>query len=382
MENLQLDPERQKKARQYARIRRRFSIFGMGISGVYALAWLMFGWGSSLQGVLQSISTSPAVVIALFAAAFGGIISLLSLPIDFYTDFVLPHRYGQSVQALKDWVLDQLKGLAVGLPLGLGLLEITYALLRWQPDSWWLWVGGVMILFSVLLANLAPVLLMPIFNKFVPLGDEHAELVERLMNLAKRTGARVKGVYKMDLSRRTPSANAFVTGLGSTRRIVLGDTLISEFTIDEIEAVMAHELGHQVHNDIPIGIVLESLTTLVGLFLASLGLHWGITVFGLSGPADASSLPLLVVLMGLYSLVTMPLSNAFSRWREKRADEFSLQVTHNGPAFASALTRLANQNLAEVDPEPWVEVLFYSHPALQKRINMAQHAAGKKVSEN
>jgi len=382
MENIQLDPERQKKARQYGRIRRRLSIFGMALSGVYALAWLVFGWGSSLQQALQSISTSSAVVVALFAAVFGGIISLLSLPMDFYTDFVLPHRYGQSVQSLKDWLLDQLKDLAIGLPLGLGLLEIVYALLRWQADSWWLRVGGGMILFSVLLANLAPVLLMPIFNKFVPLGDEHADLVERLMNLAKRTGARVKGVYKIDLSRRTPSANAFVTGLGSTRRIVLGDTLVSEFTIDEIETVMAHELGHQVHNDIPIGIVLESLTTLVGLFLASLGLRWGTSVFGLSGPAEASSLPLLVVLMGIYSLVTMPLSNAYSRWREKRADEFSLQVTHNGPAFASALTRLANQNLADVDPEPWVEVMFYSHPALQKRIDMAQNAAGKKASEN
>jgi STE24 endopeptidase len=182
----------------------------------------------------------------------------------------------------------------------------------------------------------------------------------------------VKGVYKMDLSRRTPSANAFVTGLGSTRRIVLGDTLISEFTIDEIETVMAHELGHQVNRDIPFGILFGTLQTLLGLYLASLGLSWGVRLFGLQGLADPATLPLLGLLMGAYGLLVMPLGNAYSRWRETKADQFSLRLTHNGPAFAAALTRLANQNLSEVEPEAWVEWLFYSHPPLGKRIRMAK----------
>ncbi len=372
METLKLDEERQKKAREYARIRRRLSLAGMGLSAVYALAWLIFGWEKSLSAVLQQVTSNPALAVALFAAVFGVIYSLVTMPMDFYSEFTLPHRYGQSTETLKDWLLDQLKGLAIAAPLGLALLELVYALLRWQPESWWLWVTGVMIVLNVLLANLAPVLIMPIFNKFTPLGDEHAELGERLMRMAAKAGAKVSGIYKFDMSRRTRSANAAVTGLGNTRRIILGDTLISEFSIDEIETVMAHELGHQVNRDIPLGIVVESLILAVGLFLAQLGLRAGVSLFGLGSPAEPASLPLLVIILGFYSLITMPLGNAFSRWRERRADQFSLKVTGNGAAFASALTRLANQNLAEVDPEPWVEWLFYSHPALSKRIRMAE----------
>ncbi len=136
--------------------------------------------------------------------------------------------------------------------------------------------------------------------------------------------------------------------------------------------MLAHELGHHVHKDIPWGIAFSTILTLVGLYLASLVLDWGVSYFGFSGPGDIAALPLFVLVMGAYGLVTMPLSNAFSRWRERRADEYALKVTGNGPAFASALTRLANQNLADADPEPWVEFLLYSHPALGKRIAMAE----------
>ena len=372
METIQLDAERQKQAREYARIRRRLSLLGMGITGIYALAWLAFGWENGLQGWLATLTSSAALQVALFGLVFGGIYSLVSLPLDFYSGFTLPHRFGQSTETLKGWINDQLKGLAIGAPLGLGLLELVYALLRWQPDTWWLWVTAALILINVLLANLAPVLIMPLFNKFVPLGEEHAALVERLTKMAEKAGAKIKGVYKFDMSRRTRAANAAVTGLGGTRRIILGDTLISEFSVDEIETVMAHELGHQVNHDIPQGIVIESAMTLVGLFLASLGLKAAVAWLGISAAGDPSSMPLLMVIMGIYGLVTMPLGNAYSRWREKRADEFSLRLTGNGPAFASAMTRLANQNLSEVDPEPWVEWLFYSHPALGKRIRMAE----------
>jgi STE24 endopeptidase len=372
METIRLDEERQKQAREYARIRRRLSIIEMALSGVYALAWLVFGWENGLLAWLQQVSTSPWLQVALFGLIFGGVYSLATLPLDFYSGFTLPHRFGQSIETLRGWISDQLKGLAIGAPLALALLELIYALLRWQPDSWWLWVTGVLIVFNVLLANLAPVLIMPIFNKFIPLGEEHAALVERLMKMSEKAGAKVKGVYKFDMSRRTRAANAAVTGLGNTRRIILGDTLISEFSVDEIETVMAHELGHQVNRDIPLGILVESGTMLVGLFLASLGLRAGVAWLGIAGAGEASSLPLLAVIMGIFGLVTMPLGNGFSRWREKRADEFSLRLTGNGTAFASALTRLANQNLSEVDPEPWVEWMFYSHPALGKRIRMAE----------
>jgi STE24 endopeptidase len=147
---------------------------------------------------------------------------------------------------------------------------------------------------------------------------------------------------------------------------------VENFTDDEIETVLAHELGHHVNRDIPTGILVESVMTLGGLYLAHLGLRWGVNYFGFEGVWDIAAFPLFMLVMVAYGLVTMPLGNAFSRWRERRADAYALKATGKGQAYASALTRLANQNLAEVDPEPWVEFLLYSHPALGKRIEMAE----------
>lgn len=372
MEYALLDQERQKKAKEYSRISRRLMLADLALTALYALAWLVFGWSAALRGWLEGITTIPWLLVPLFAALFGGIYYLIDLPLSYYSGFILPHRYGQSNQTLKGWITDQLKGIAVGGVLGVIVLEVIYAVLRAFPDSWWLWAAGFMLVFSVVLSTLAPVLLMPIFYKFVPLGEEHHDLVERLTRLGRSAGTKVQGVYKFDMSRRTKSANAALTGLGSTRRIILGDTLIGEFTTDEIETVLAHELGHHVNRDIPLSILVETVTTVLGLFLASLALRWGVGYFGFAGVWDIAALPLFMLVMGLFGLITMPLTNAFSRWRERMADRYALEATKNGPAFASAMTRLANQNLAEVDPEPWVEFLLYSHPALEKRIKMAK----------
>jgi STE24 endopeptidase len=377
-QSVSLDPERQKQAKVYARIERRLTIADMLFGGVYALAWLVFGWAVGLQRILETQTANPWLLVPLFALVFGGIYFLTGLPLSYYSGFVLPHRFGQSVETLRGWIGDQLKSLLISLPIGFILLEIVYALLRAAPDTWWLWVAIVLLAFQVLLANLAPVLIMPLFYKFIPLGEEYAGLSARLMRLAERAHTRVQGVYQFDMSRRTKSANAALTGLGSTRRIILGDTLLKEFSEDEIETVLAHELGHHVHRDIPIGIAVETVITLLGLFLAAQVLNLGSGLAGLAGPADPASLPLLALVFGLYGVITMPLTNAYLRYRERRADEYALEATANGSAFASALTRLANQNLAEADPERWVEVMFYSHPALSKRIAMAQGAGVNK----
>ena len=223
--------------------------------------------------------------------------------------------------------------MAVGAPIGLIVLEMLYAFLRAFSTTWWLWTAGALLIFNVLLSNLAPILIMPIFNKFIPLGDEHKDLADRLMKLAERANAKVKGVFKFDMSRRTKSTNAALTGIGNTRRIVLGDTLINEFTPDEIESVLAHELGHQVHKDIPLLIALGTLTTLIGLYLASLALNWAIHLWGFTGVADVAAFPALELALGAYGLVMMPLENAISRWRERMADEYSLQATGRSEAF-------------------------------------------------
>ncbi len=379
MTDTTLDPQRQEQAKRYARISRRLMLVDLAIGLVYVLAWLLPpGTGNlsnALKAALLSFTTNPWLLAPLYALVFGAVYTALTLPLSYYEGFVLPHRFGTSTETLGGWIVDQLKGLVIGGVLGVIVLEVIYAVLRAFPDTWWLWAAGFLLLFSVVLANLAPVLLMPLFNKFTPLGEEHHDLAERLIALARRANTKVQGVFTFDMSRRTTAANAALTGIGNTRRIILGDTLISEFTPEEIETVMAHELGHHVHKDIPLGMVVQTVIMLVGLYLASLALKWGATFFGFDGPADIAALPVFMLVVGAYGLLTMPLTNAFSRWRERRADAYALEITGNGPAFASAMTRLANQNLADADPEPWVEWLLYSHPALGKRIAMAQASA-------
>ncbi|HMB24534.1 MAG: M48 family metallopeptidase [Chloroflexota bacterium] len=374
--NVTLDPERQKQAKQYARIRRRLWLVDTVFSAVYALLWLVFGWAIVLRGWLGTFTTNQWFLVALFVIIFGGIYFVIDLPLSYYGGFVLPHRFDQSNQTLKDWVIEQLKALAIGAPLGLFLLELLYLALRLTGDLWWLWAAGGMLVFTVLLSNLAPILIMPLFNKYVPLGDEHKDLADRLLDLARRANTKVQGVFKFDMSKQTKAANAALTGIGNTRRIVLGDTLINEFSIDEIETVLAHELGHQVHRDIPFLIAFGTLSTAISFYLASLVLNWAVGYFGFTGPADVAAFPILGLIFGAYSLITMPLENAVSRWREEMADDYALQATGKQEAFASAFTRLANQNLGEVDPEKWVVFMFYSHPPLGERIAKAYNWKG------
>lgn len=371
-----LDPERQKQAKEYARIRRRLWLVDTIFSAVYAILWLFLGWASALREWLMTFTSNQWLLVALFVAIFGGIYSVINLPLGYYSGFVLPHRFGQSNQTLKDWIIDQIKGLAIGAPLGLILLELLYLALRVTGALWWLWAAVGMLIFTVLLSNLAPVLIAPLFNKYIPLGEEHKELADRLLELARRANTKVKGVFKYDMSKRTKAANAALTGVGNTRRIVIGDTLINEFSTDEIETVLAHELGHHVHRDIPVLITFGTLSTALSLFLASLALNWAIRYFGFTGPADVAAFPALGLIFGAYGLITMPIENAVSRWRESMADDYALQATGKKEAFASAFTRLANQNLGEVDPEKWVVLMFYSHPPLGERIAKANHWKG------
>jgi STE24 endopeptidase len=365
-----LDAERQQKAKEYARIRRRLLLVDLALGAAFILAWLLSGGSLWLRNQVVALTDQPLLAVALYAAVFGALYGLLDAPLSYYSGFVLPHRYGLSTQSLRAWLWDQVKGAAIGGILGLALLEVMYTLLRASPDWWWLWTALVMLFFSAILSNLAPVLIMPLFYKFVPLDD--ADLAARLTRLSEQAGTRVRGVYRFDMSNKTVQANAAVVGLGNTRRIILGDTLLDRFTADEIETILAHELGHHVHGDMGKSILVGSALTLAGLWLAGQALSWGVAAFGFAGLADVAAMPLLALALGAFELVTMPLNNGYSRWRESLADRYALKTTRKSEAFASAMTRLANQNLSEADPERWVEVLLYSHPAISRRVAMAK----------
>ena len=366
-----LDPERQRKAKEYARISRRLFVVDLVIGAVYLIVWIVSGLSPWLRDQVHLLTQATWLSVPLFALGMGLPYGILMSPLEYYSGFVLPHKYEQSTQTLKAWLLDQLKSLLISTGLGLIVIEVIYWLLGAAPQTWWLWAALVMVILTVLLSNLAPVLIFPLFFKYKPLEDEL--LVDRLSRLAAQAGARVKGVYVFDMSSKTVAANAALMGLGNTRRIVLGDTLTAKFSADEIETVLAHELGHHVHKDIPIGIVVQSLLTLVGFWLANLVMHWGIALLGYTGLTDPAALPLFVVAMSVFGLVTMPLGNAWSRWREGMADEYALETTQHPQAFISAMTRLANQNLADAEPPAWVEFLLHGHPSISKRVKMAEN---------
>lgn len=366
---VELNPRRQRIAKEYGRTQRRLRLAETLLGAAYIAAWLATGMAETLGTQLAGLPYWLRV--AALGAALGAPLYVVTLPLAFYRGYKLPHKYEQGTQTVRGWWTDQLKGLLISLLLGGFVLELLYWLLAWQPLTWWLWLGAALLLFNVLITNLAPLVIVPLFFKMQPLSADFGHLQQRLLALAAHAKARVRGVYTLNLSSRTKGANAALMGLGNTRRIVLGDTLLQEFTADEIETVMAHELGHHVNRDIPSGIVLGSVLTLGGLYLAHLALQTGMQRLGYLDPADPITLPLLAAVLGVYQLFTGPLENAYSRWRERRADVYALQATANGPAYASALTRLANQNLAEIDPPRLVEVLLYSHPALKRRIALA-----------
>ena len=368
------DAERQVQARRYARLRRKLIPISLGLGLIWTVGWLATGASVAFRETLTELTTSRALVIILFSAVFGLGYVVLELPLSYYGGFVLPHRFGLSTQGMGDWVFDRLKAGLISGALGLVMIQILYLALAIWPQSWWLPVGFVYLVVGVVLSALAPVLIAPLFFKFTPLEEDHRDLADRLLALANRAGTGVRGVYRFDMSRRTTAANAALMGLGGSRRIVLGDTMLDEFTPDEIETVLAHELAHQVHRDIPLGIFVQSIITLVGLWLASLALEWGVDLFGLKGVDDIAGLPWLVLVVGAFGLVTMPLANGWSRWRERMADRYAVQITAKPLAYASALVRLADQNLGELDPPRWVEILLYSHPPLGQRIAAARSA--------
>ena len=375
-----LDHGRQAQAKRYARQRQLLSLLNLGSTAILIAVLLFTPLGFGLRDALAATAGWQPVAgwhpfqvgayfLVLFIAA-----TLLSLPIAYYSGFTLSHRYGMSTQSLASWIADYLKGLAISLPFELAAVGFVYFLLAATPDTWWIWSGIAVLFVTVLLANVAPILFVPLFYKLTPLPD--GEVRRMTLELAERVHTRVRGVYQMHMSAKTTAANAMVMGLGNTRRVVIADTLLDRYTPDEIEVVVAHELGHQVHNDIPKLILVETLTTLGGLFIVNLALHAVVgRVPGYHGLADAATMPLVAAALGIFGLVTLPITNGFSRWVEYRADVYALDTTSKPWAFISAMTRLANQNLAELEPSPIVEFFLYNHPSTGRRLALGRKYA-------
>jgi STE24 endopeptidase len=366
------------KARRYSRTRLAVLLVSTGWS-VIRLVWFASDRRASrLRKAIADKSPVERLALPGFVAIVAVLSWLTGLPDAFLGGYVVERRFGLTRQTPGGWLGDQAKGLLVALAVQVPLVAAAYAVIRRRPRDWWLVLSGASVPLAVVLSNLAPTLLMPLFNTFLPLRD--SALTERIRRLSERAGEPISDVYEMDMSRQSEKPNAMFTGIGNTKRIVLADTLLERFAPDEIEAVVAHELGHQVRGDI---------WRLIGFGAgAGFGMAWLLVRLG--PPAvrrttdrtgvreigDPASLPILGLLMAGMGFVLMPIQAAFSRAMERRADRYAVALTGDGAAYARAMERLATLALADPDPPRLVVLMLYTHPPMAERIRAARAAAG------
>jgi STE24 endopeptidase len=351
------------KAARYHRLQRQVSIISLIWSVLLLGGLILTGWTATLRDAVGARVVGYVVLLSLLN-------EIVAFPLALYAGFLLERRYGLSNETFGGWIVDRAKSFAIGLVVGGGAAELIYWLMRLSPDRWWLTAGLVSTLMIVGLTNVAPVLLLPLFYRVKPLGRD--SLRARLLALADRADARVLGAYEWGLGDKTKKANAALTGLGGTRRILVSDTMLAEYSDDEIEVVLAHEIAHHVHGDIWKGLLFQSALMLAGFYLASLVLRAMADRAGLRGADDVAGLPLLLLAAGAVSLIMVPAAHAMSRAFERSADRFALDLTRNPGAFITAMRRLGSQNLAEEHPSRLVQWLFYSHPPVRDRIAAAQ----------
>lgn len=358
------------EARRYNRIRRWLGITDFVVGFVFLVVLLATGWSDSLRDFAYRLGfQNYSFSLFMYVLLLLGISKALGIGLDYY-GFRLERRFKLSNQRVGSWLWDEAKGFLLSLVLGTVVIELLYLTIRQWPQNWWLLAWALFMGLFVLMAQLAPVVLLPIFYKFEPLEDE--ELRRRLVILSERAGTRVRGVYRWRLSEKSKKANAALTGLGNTQRIILADTLLDNYTPDEIEAVLAHELGHHVHRHILKSILVQTVITFVGFWAANWTLHYAVDRHMFEELSDFANLPLLALVSVALSFLLMPALNAYSRYNERQADRYAFESIVSVEPFVSSMNKLAEQNLAERTPSKWVEWFFHSHPSISRRLAAAE----------
>ena len=362
-------------AKKYNNIKLAVGISEGVISFVLILLFVWLGYSIKLEIYISNYFSNQYLLFLAFLFVIGLAGSVLSFPVSYYTGFYLEHKYNLSNQTFGKWVFEGFKGFLVSLVIGVPILLLFYYSLNQFQNLWWLPFATLMFFISVVLSQIFPIIIFPIFYKISPIENE--SLKERIKSLAKNAKLKVENVYKFNMSKNTKKANAAFTGLGKTKRIILGDTLLDNYAEDEIETVIAHELGHfkkkHIIKNIFIGTVSSFLTLYIIAILYNTSLSW----FGFDSIIQVSALPLLALWSMLIGLIQSPLGNILSRKFEYEADEYAIMETKNPTAFIKTLEKLTDQNLGDKEPHPFVEWFFYSHPSIKNRINAIEKFAGK-----
>jgi STE24 endopeptidase len=365
--------ERLEKAIKYQRAKNIHYFVDQGYTILFLVLFLFLGISAFLRSQIEKITKKRFWVVAFYTLVFLILTFIVGFPSSYY-GFSLEHKYELSNQTFFQWLGEGLKRLLVLAIIGLISVEGIYLALKKAPRTWWIYVSVVFILFTVVMVNLAPVLIMPLFNKYTPLPE--GELRNKLVNLSHKANVKVGDIFTMDESKQTKTVTAFFTGLGNTKRIVLGDNLTDQFTPDEIEVVIAHEMGHNLLHHIWWIILFSAVLAGIGFFIIHLTGPRIMTRFRnklkIENMTDVAGLPLLFLIFIVYGIITMPIGPAFSRVMERQADKFALDMTHNKEAFISAMNKLGYINLSDPNPSPIIEFLLYDHPPISKRIKFAE----------
>ncbi|HEY5913363.1 MAG TPA: M48 family metallopeptidase [Verrucomicrobiae bacterium] len=355
------------KTVQYTLAKGRFHVCELTCDAIVLAAVLFsgllpwaFNWFSGALG-------TGVWALAAFLFLTGVALALPGLPMDWYAQFRLEERFGFNTTTPKLWWTDRLKGLLLAAVLGYPLLALVLKLAEWAGSRWWLWAWGVLMVFQLLMTVLAPVLILPLFNKFTPLPE--GALRDRLLRLADRTRFRARSIQVMDGSKRSRHSNAFFTGFGRFRKIVLFDTLVQELTEPELEAVLAHEIGHYKKKHIPRMMVVSALGSLAGFYLLAVlaGQPWFYHSFGFSPGSLAPALLLFGLLAGVATFWLSPIAHWWSRRYEYQADAFAARVMTEPQSLIGALRKLNEKNLSNLVPHPCYSAFYYSHPTLLER---------------
>ena len=369
-----LPPLTEQEARRYRKFKRIASIFSLVLTIGLLLAVTLTPANTWLRDHAEGFTLNPSLgAVIVFIYLYIAFQLLTFLP-HVYNSLFLERRAGTSVQLFGSWFEDWVKSLALGLTFGVAGAATVYGLIDAFPDTWWLIAGTVVTVFVVLLTNLAPVLLMPLFYRFEPLPE--GPIRDRLLGLCDRVGVRTVRASVWNLSEKSTRSNAAVIGWGNTRRVIVSDTMLDTYEPDEIEAVLAHELGHHVSGDIRNAILVQMPITFFSFLAIHLLIGWLDDPIDLTGRGDLAGMPALALILIGMSLIVLPLINTYSRRREAAADRFALDTIDEPDSFIQAMEKLADQNLADRSPHRLMEIVFHSHPPIDKRIAAANTRSG------
>lgn len=373
-----LDKEKQLQAKRYEKEKRLLGLASMALSLVILLGFYF----SRLSAWLANINIGNSIIwtFILYVLAFQMILVFFGFPLSFYSSYIHEHKWNFSNHTVKSWLWEQIKGFLVGLILMLILLGLLFWIMAVYPQNWWLIAGLAFAFVSVIMATIFPVVILPIFNKYTPV--ENKELTDTLERILSEGGLRSSGFFKEDMSRQTKKENAFLAGLGKTRRVVLGDNLMENMSVPEIESIIAHEVGHYKNKHIWKNLVIGTLEGVIAFFILNLAMRSVYAQFLSSTSWNLTLFPVFVIMAGGISVFLFsPFSNALSRYFEKKADRYALENIQDKKTFMTAMAGLADRNLSNAYPEWWVKLLYYSHPPVGERLAMAENHKKEKTAE-